>query len=61
MVTFQGSPKFNGDGSEYVLQKDKGESQYVGPPNEDIDRAWDDLTWGEFGPTAAYQQYLTSV
>ena len=43
---FEGSPRFREDGTEYVPDSGKPRIQYVGDPNEEMDKAWDILHQG---------------
>lgn len=43
-VQFTGSPAFDADENYFVPHPDP--IKYVGEPSEEIDRAWEDITWG---------------
>ncbi|KAJ7830338.1 hypothetical protein B0H14DRAFT_2807725 [Mycena olivaceomarginata] len=46
-VKYRGTPQFGADGEEYVDYL-PGEVRYVGPPSDDIDEAWNQLTTRRF-------------
>jgi hypothetical protein len=45
-VKYRGTPQFGADGEEYVDYL-PGEVRYVGPPSDEIDEAWNELTKSE--------------
>ena len=44
-VRFTGSPGFRDDGTEYMPHRED-QPVYVGPPSEEVDEAWNQLTAG---------------
>ncbi|KAF7342408.1 hypothetical protein MVEN_01829800 [Mycena venus] len=46
-VKYRGTPQFGADGEEYVDYL-PGEVRYVGPPSDEIDEAWNQLTTRRF-------------
>ncbi|KAJ6613676.1 hypothetical protein B0H10DRAFT_1804987 [Mycena sp. CBHHK59/15] len=46
-IQYRGTPQFGADGEEYVDYL-PGEVRYVGPPSDEIDEAWNELTKKRF-------------
>jgi len=47
---FEGSPRFQNDGKEYVPEPEYEQSQYTGKPSQAVDHNWELLHWGEIYP-----------